>query len=472
MLTAVSWSPLGRVRLVSVIGRGGERNRAKQAPQSRSTAAARAQRSLLAASVAAASVSNEQLSRAVPAKIGSEWSLTEQPPSLLRLNAICPYFTMFPLDFPLDALAGARPHEWVLDPFCGRGTTLFAARLCGLGAVGVDVNPVATALAAAKLVRIRPETIVRRCRELLRNGYEPIEIPDGEFWGTCFHPGTLVDLCRLREQLLRAPGDASTVALRGLVLGVLHGPLRKGLPTYLSNQMPRTYATKPAAALRYWRARDMHPPGVDVLDVIRRRARFTLADLPARVPGLVRCGDAAAEIARLRQSFSWIITSPPYYGMRTYLPDQWLRAWFSRASAQSPVLCGGADHPAKRGCICDTPRSDMAGGRPSMCPRCASGRPVRCAAIGREEAGRPTGGLHHSVGLKLDDHLGCTFGCAPPRARPGPAADRDDVAGVPAPAGRWDPRLRLLHRRHRLAAAPVRAVPASNWTPAGSTWPG
>jgi hypothetical protein len=273
-------------------------------------------------------MSNEQLPRAARAKTGSEWSLNDPPTSLLRLNAICPYFTMFPLNFPLDALAGARPHEWVLDPFCGRGTTLFAARLRGLGAVGVDVNPVATALAAAKLVWIRPETIVRRCRELLRNGYEPVDIPDGEFWDTCFHPATLVDLCRLREQLLHAPDDASTVALRGLVLGVLHGPLRKGLPTYLSNQMPRTYATKPAAALRYWRTRDLRPPKVDVLDVIRRRARFTLADLPARVPGFVLRGDAATEIARLRRSFSWIITSPPYYGMRTYLPDQWLRAWF------------------------------------------------------------------------------------------------------------------------------------------------
>jgi hypothetical protein len=24
----------------------------------------------------------------------------------------------------------------------------------------------------------------------------------------------------------------------------------------------------------------------------------------------------------------WVVTSPPYYGMRTYLPDQWLRLWF------------------------------------------------------------------------------------------------------------------------------------------------
>ena len=27
------------------------------------------------------------------------------------------------------------------------------------------------------------------------------------------------------------------------------------------------------------------------------------------------------------QQFGWVITSPPYYGMRTYMPDQWLRLW-------------------------------------------------------------------------------------------------------------------------------------------------
>jgi len=245
-----------------------------------------------------------------------------------RLNAICPYFTMFPLEFPLWILAGARADQWVLDPFCGRGTTLFAARLCSLGAVGIDVNPVAAALAAAKLVQVDAETVIRRCWELLRNDFEPADVPQGEFWEMCFHPSTLAEVCRLREQLLAAPGEDSTVALRALVLGILHGPLRKGLPTYLSNQMPRTYATKPAAAVRFWKARDLRPPKVDVLDAVERRARFTLAELPPHVPGVVHRGDAAVELARLRPSFSWIITSPPYYGMRTYLPDQWLRAWF------------------------------------------------------------------------------------------------------------------------------------------------
>jgi hypothetical protein len=43
------------------------------------------------------------------------------------LNAVCPYYTMFPLEFPLGVLTRrSRPKQWVLDPFCGRGTTLLA----------------------------------------------------------------------------------------------------------------------------------------------------------------------------------------------------------------------------------------------------------------------------------------------------------------------------------------------------------
>src|SRR5713101_9964538 len=48
------------------------------------------------------------------------------------LNAVCPYYTMFPLAFPLGVLSRrSQPKQWVLDPFCGRGTTTFGARLLG-----------------------------------------------------------------------------------------------------------------------------------------------------------------------------------------------------------------------------------------------------------------------------------------------------------------------------------------------------
>ena len=48
---------------------------------------------------------------------------------------------MFPLDFPLGILkAHARPNARVLDPFSGRGTTNFAARVLGLRTIGIDAS--------------------------------------------------------------------------------------------------------------------------------------------------------------------------------------------------------------------------------------------------------------------------------------------------------------------------------------------
>ena len=47
---------------------------------------------------------------------------------------------------------------------------------------------------------------------------------------------------------------------------------------------------------------------------------------------------------------------------------------------------------------------------------------------------------------------------APPRSGPDAAANGHHLAGVPASAGCRDPRLRLLHRRHRLAAKALRLV--------------
>jgi hypothetical protein len=240
------------------------------------------------------------------------------------LNAICPYWTMFPLDFPLGALADGRPGEWVLDPFCGRGTTLFAARKLQMPSVGIDSNLVAVAIAQAKLVSPRPASIVRLAGELL-DGPAARE-PQGEFWRWAYSPAVLQALCRLRAGLIGRE-DAVAVGLRGVLLGCLHGQRNKRAASYLSNQMPRTYATKPAGAVRFWRARAMSPPELDVLEVIARHARRRYGRAPAPVPGAVRLGEAAQALAGMRRRFDWVITSPPYPGMATYRPDGWLRGW-------------------------------------------------------------------------------------------------------------------------------------------------
>lgn len=254
-----------------------------------------------------------------------------------RLNRICPYFTMFPLDFPLGILRRrARRGDRVLDPFCGRGTTSFAARLLGLESLGVDSSPVAAAITAAKLVTTSVADISLEAGRIL-DERQARQVPAGEFWQWAFHPVVLELLCRLREAFLEDCSASSRVALRGLVLGALHGPRQKGRPSYFSNQCPRTFAPKPDYATRYWRARGLLAEAVDVQAVIAHRAaRYYASSL--RTVGEVRLADSRQVGALLPSGsgdrFDWVITSPPYYGMRTYTQDQWLRSWFVGGSSE------------------------------------------------------------------------------------------------------------------------------------------
>src|SRR6266850_7426721 len=88
----------------------------------------------------------------------------------MALNAICPYFTMFPLEFPLRVLKRRKETcKRVLDPFCGRGTTMYAGRLLGLHSYGIDSNPVAVAISEGKLANTTPVRILRCLDEILKN---------------------------------------------------------------------------------------------------------------------------------------------------------------------------------------------------------------------------------------------------------------------------------------------------------------
>ena len=268
-------------------------------------------------------------------------------PRRIALNAICPYFTMFPLGFPYGVLASrAGPDDWVLDPFCGRGTTNFAARLLGLPTIGIDSDSVAAAATEAKLVSLNGgvDAIVRAAREML-NGPSPRELPEGEFWGLAYRPEVLDALCRFREGFLDVALTPEQIALRGLLLGALHGPLRRnGTSSYFSNQAPRTYAPKPRYAVRFWRCRQLEPPRVDVASIVAERARRYFSHAPSGIRSVTRKGDSRApEIIREvcdRRPPAWVVTSPPYYGLRTYQPDQWLRQWFLGGPAQTSYDVG------------------------------------------------------------------------------------------------------------------------------------
>jgi hypothetical protein len=95
--------------------------------------------------------------------------------------------------------------------------------------------------------------------------------------------------------------------------------------------MPRTFASKPDYSIKYWRDRDLFPPNASVIEVLRKKLK-RITDLNADSPSPVRnikCLDArkATSFGKLEGPIV-VVTSPPYYGMRTYVQDQWLRMWF------------------------------------------------------------------------------------------------------------------------------------------------
>lgn len=256
------------------------------------------------------------------------------------LNAICPYFTMFPLEYPNSILKKhVKANPTILDPFCGRGTTLFAARKFNLNAWGIDSSPVAIAIAKAKLASCESSDPLLLAEKLISENLT-VEIPETPFFTHAFHRDTLRDVCALREGLLslQEESDASVI-LRAATIGCLHGPLSKHIEnaSYFSNQMPRTYASKPDYAVKFWQTKKLTAPKINVLGVLNRKIE-RIVGLNTPVNGHfsnVIHGDSQSikTFQSINTSPSIVITSPPYYGMRTYVQDQWLRHWFLGGSS-------------------------------------------------------------------------------------------------------------------------------------------
>jgi hypothetical protein len=168
-----------------------------------------------------------------------------------RLNVICPYFTMFPLSFPLSILKRyGGSHDLVLDPFCGRGTTNFAARMLGLPTVGIDSSPIAVATTAAKLVHsVCPSDIIVEAHDILTSRLD-YSVPTGRFWSLAYKPSVLDAICKLRAALLENCRTNRRKALRGILLGALHGPLQRRKQFIFFQSMPPHLCSK--APLRRW----------------------------------------------------------------------------------------------------------------------------------------------------------------------------------------------------------------------------
>jgi len=95
----------------------------------------------------------------------------------------------------------------LLDPFCGSGTSLVEARLAGLHAIGIDLNPFATFLARAKTQLFDTNLIAIEAKKLSdffknrKKSCESVSVPrffNINYW---FKPEVQIDLAILREAI-------------------------------------------------------------------------------------------------------------------------------------------------------------------------------------------------------------------------------------------------------------------------------
>ena len=212
-----------------------------------------------------------------------------------RWAAVGPYYAMFPTSFADDVIAQfTKPGDWVLDPFAGRGTTVYSAAIADRHGVGIELNPVGWLYGAAKLTVARQESVEARLREIERAAAQRLlaatVLP--EFFTWCFSERVLGFLVAARSMLnWRASRVDRT--LMALILVYLHGKHDASL----SNQMRQTKALAPRYAVNWWRERGLRPPSVEPGEFLRDRIAWRYGrGVPVVRPSHMFLGDCTRRV--------------------------------------------------------------------------------------------------------------------------------------------------------------------------------
>lgn len=214
----------------------------------------------------------------------------------------------------------------MLDPFCGRGTTAFVASVSGRYALGTDMNPVAWIYSAVKLDPCRVVApLMRRAREVLQLVRAKDYVPHNDFQRLAWHKDVLGFLHSARRNL-NWKSNRTDRTLMALILVHLHAKLGEGL----SNQMRQSKAMSPDYAVAWWKARDMRPPKIDIINFLEKKLewRYAKGIPPHKGRARAEFGDARSVLPLIEEfNADLILTSPPYFGVTNYDYDNWIRLW-------------------------------------------------------------------------------------------------------------------------------------------------
>jgi DNA modification methylase len=246
-----------------------------------------------------------------------------------------PYYAMFPISFAFEQVeAYSKEGDYIIDPFAGRFSSVYAGGVLGRNATGIEISPVGWLYGKTKVNPANEEEVLKRLVEIceLKNNYfkEADALP--EFFHYCYS-------FEVRKFLLSAKwnldweNDDVDSSLMSIILVYLHGKLKEGI----SNQMRQTKAMGLNYSINWWKKNNLEiPPEVDTLEFFIKKInwRYRHGKPIINTNCQTILGDSTSVLKDIITSskkddieYSLLITSPPYFSVVDYHADQWIRLW-------------------------------------------------------------------------------------------------------------------------------------------------
>ena len=245
-----------------------------------------------------------------------------------------PYYAMFPIDFAFKVVDEySKEGDFILDPFAGRCSSIYAGGVLGRNSLGIEINPVGWLYGTVKLHPADKDAVIDRLLEIYgkRSYYNRAIQKMDEFYRICYCDEVLKFLLAARKNLDWQNNDVDAT-LMSIILVYLHGKLGEGL----SNQMRMTKSMGLNYSKNWWKKNKMtHPPDINPCKFILGKINWRYEKgMPKVAESAVVFGDSSIHLDKIANraitnniKFSLLFTSPPYSSVTDYHADQWLRLW-------------------------------------------------------------------------------------------------------------------------------------------------
>lgn len=214
------------------------------------------------------------------------------------------------LVFKLAEMSGLKPGQWVMDPFCGSGTTLLACRELGINSMGFDVLPISVFASRVKVADCRTEELKELIGWLFEERFRPVRMEFPPEFRRFFSKPLRDDIAFFKGRIDQLkPGLNRDFILLG----------------FINSVMRASWVWKDGGALKV--RKHPVPP---FRKFFQRRLRQMVKER-SKFKGAGRAGVELGDARKLKFATGFIdgvITSPPYLHIIDYTKVYRIENWF------------------------------------------------------------------------------------------------------------------------------------------------